>query len=307
MPDPGASKSNFHLAADPALSRVRCELEALVRNSIRLWPTVAVDADIPIGTSKLGGKPDLPPDLAWPEYHVPWKPRLWEPALPKDGNSSVPFVAQFNLEDLAQYDVDRVLPKTGMLYVFYNPVLYSVEAYGMREAIQVFYRKEDKHQLTRREFPSNIPISGSEPQAYTACTLQFTWESMLPPGEDCRVEPEEEGQEAHSKVLVMTRDEYSHWLISNYEFRKEYGGVHHMLGYPDIGSHGPRVPDELFPMEGTSIDERVARFQDHRLLLQLDDSIGDLMKFRRGRTVYFCMRNQDLLRADFSRVWVDIE
>ncbi len=119
---------------------------------------------------------------------------------------------------------------------------------------------------------------------------------MLPPGEDYW------GLEE-----LMTSDEYDHWIHINDEYRKEGNSPHHMLGYPDLGSHGPEVPEKLFPMGDLSREQRVARGRDHRLLLQLEDAMWDIMGFKFGRTVYFCMRNQDLLRADFSRVWVDIE
>ncbi len=160
MPEPlGPSKSNFHLAADPALSRVRTELEALVRNSIRLWPQPGSDDDIPIGASKLGGMPDLPPDLAWPTFKIV-KKLYEERALPEDGIISLPFIGQFNLEQLAQYDADHVLPKTGMLYLFFFDLVYSGSDDWLYELgkIRVLHRHVDIEQLTRQEPPRICPM-----------------------------------------------------------------------------------------------------------------------------------------------------
>ncbi len=189
MPEPlGPSKSNFHLAADPALSRVRTEMEALVRNSIRLWPQPGSDDDIPIGASKLGGMPDLQPDLAWPTFKIV-KKLYRERALPKDGIISLPFIGQFNLEQLAQYDADHVLPKTGMLYLFFFDFLYADGDDGwMFEPgkIRALHHHVDIELLTRQELPTNLPGDRSgnseKVEVYTPCRLQFTSERMLPPG-----------------------------------------------------------------------------------------------------------------------------
>ncbi len=51
---------------DPGLSRIACELEALKRNAIRIQAAVVDEQMLPIGASKLGGAPDLPPDIPWP-------------------------------------------------------------------------------------------------------------------------------------------------------------------------------------------------------------------------------------------------
>ncbi len=60
-----------------------------------------VEGEIPIGASK-GGCPDLPPEIELP---------------------NMPLLVQINLYELAESgaDVENLLPKTGMLYIFWNP------------------------------------------------------------------------------------------------------------------------------------------------------------------------------------------
>lgn len=58
------------------------------------------ESKVRIGASKYRGLPHLPPDMGWPENKF--------------------FEAQLNLADLAAVDRSERLPKTGMLYVFFN-------------------------------------------------------------------------------------------------------------------------------------------------------------------------------------------
>lgn len=57
-----------------------------------------------IGNSKIGGFPDLAPNVSWPIYAGYKKPYA--------------FLAQIRMEDLTTYDVKSLLPKKGMLYLF---------------------------------------------------------------------------------------------------------------------------------------------------------------------------------------------
>ena len=61
-------------------------------------------------SSKVGGKPYLPSDFEWPVF------------TDKEDNKtrSLSFLCQINLEEVVPYDKDNVLPKSGMLYFFYE-------------------------------------------------------------------------------------------------------------------------------------------------------------------------------------------
>jgi hypothetical protein len=78
-------------------------LLALAKRSLRMTPRYAGGA-LPRGASKLGGLPDLPEPLAWPQV---------------DG-MPMGFVGQFNLAEITQYPAAAVLPTDGMLFFFSN-------------------------------------------------------------------------------------------------------------------------------------------------------------------------------------------
>jgi hypothetical protein len=84
-------------------------IEAVVA---RAWPTAFLRAckeeegeegDAPLGASRLGGAPDLPPDVQTPAA----------------------FLGQVNLAEVAPYAPQGVLPADGLLGFFGNGVLYS--------------------------------------------------------------------------------------------------------------------------------------------------------------------------------------
>ncbi|GGS07152.1 DUF1963 domain-containing protein [Deinococcus sedimenti] len=77
-------------------------LPQLIRGVINLTFTPQDDATLPLGTSKVGGHPDLRPD-SWPR---------------DAGGQPMTFAAQFNLTDLQAFDEDHLLPQAGLLSFF---------------------------------------------------------------------------------------------------------------------------------------------------------------------------------------------
>ncbi len=87
-----------------APQRLQEQLIALLRPAIALTATRTEDAQIPVGASKFGGAPDAPTEFEWP---------MWN-------EKPLGFLAQINLEEVAPFDVEEVLPKSGLLLFFYD-------------------------------------------------------------------------------------------------------------------------------------------------------------------------------------------
>ena len=66
-----------------------------------------------LGASKIGGKPFLPKDFAWPYFEGDSYEDGW-------GNRPLSFICQINLGDVKEYDEEGLLPEKGMLYFFYE-------------------------------------------------------------------------------------------------------------------------------------------------------------------------------------------
>jgi hypothetical protein len=87
----------------------------LARPALRMEPVAEAAKKIPIGASKIGGLPDLPPDVAWPTGDNC-------KAIYNDDTAGVEglagFLAQVNLEEIALTQAAKDLPKTGVLSFF---------------------------------------------------------------------------------------------------------------------------------------------------------------------------------------------
>ena len=80
------------------------KLIALLRPAIALTTTRADDTQLPIGSSKFGGSPDVPNGFEWP---------MWN-------EEPLSFLVQINLEEIASYDDQELLPKHGLLSFFFS-------------------------------------------------------------------------------------------------------------------------------------------------------------------------------------------
>ena len=84
------------------LERVAASLKQTLKYTIHLETSPAHGRSLGVGTSRLGGWPDLPAVLSWPTWNqVP-----------------MAFLAQINLAEVAPYDREYQLPPQGWLYFF---------------------------------------------------------------------------------------------------------------------------------------------------------------------------------------------
>jgi uncharacterized protein YwqG len=72
----------------------------LLRPAIRIYTKHATD--VPVGTSRFGGTPDLPAGMKWPTR----------------GKTPLTFLAQLRLDELRPFDPDHVFPERGLLSIF---------------------------------------------------------------------------------------------------------------------------------------------------------------------------------------------
>ncbi|AYF06031.1 MULTISPECIES: YwqG family protein [Bacillus] len=123
-----------------------------------VFPCVKVvpkqEETVAIGSSKVGGVPDLPDSFEYPMHK---------------GNP-LQFIAQFNLNDLQNVGMDHDLPNTGMLY-FFSIGNYFEEDVNPTEAGRVLYYDVPVEQLRRADgFQTN----------YSQCATTFELTYKLP-------------------------------------------------------------------------------------------------------------------------------
>ena len=154
------------------------KLRSTWKNSVMFRDNIAFkDGEVPVGTSKIFGFPDLPPEIAYPElsgFH--WSNKHGESGtVPR---SSMQLIAQINLYELAKSgaDIEKVLPETGMLYIFscayygseidlellpsFNPIediyydITSVDDPELTQKVKVIYWDGDISTLRKTQPPS---------------------------------------------------------------------------------------------------------------------------------------------------------
>src|SRR5262249_37406752 len=85
------------------LGRAANDIIGLAMPSIRMACERSTDqTKLPLGGSRLGGAPDLPPGRSWP---------VWQ-------GSPMAFIGQVKLADIAAHDEEKHLPHAGLLSFF---------------------------------------------------------------------------------------------------------------------------------------------------------------------------------------------
>ncbi len=251
--------------------------------SIRLTAASA-SHDVKLGSSKLGGTPDLPEGTMWPQCNgVP-----------------MALLAQLRLQDLNPYDTDGWLPKSGILYFFYEA---KDQVWGFdpkdRGHWSVIYHDGDLEKLRPTKPPAGLP----EECRFQPCELGFHNEITLPSWDSQEVD--------RLKLSEKEGDTYINLLDAG------VGSSHRMFGHPDqvqgdmtlecqLVSHGISTGSP----EGFADPRRAALEKgadDWKLLLQVDsDAELGTMWGDSGR-IYFWIRDQDLKKRDFSNVWLVLQ
>lgn len=141
-------------------------LQQIVRQAALLQTRAASDESLPVGASKLGGKPDLRHGLEWPLVNFAKNPHHNEPLA---------FLGQINLTDVAKAGAQIPgVPKEGMLSVFsaYGWILEDNYDNWQPYSNVVLYTSPSQP-LERRDLPESLS------QYKPFCTLAVDPVAML--------------------------------------------------------------------------------------------------------------------------------
>ncbi|HEX8465132.1 MAG TPA: YwqG family protein [Abditibacterium sp.] len=244
--------------------RLQDALIELLRPAITLQATRADDSQIPLGASKFGGAPDVPASFEWPRWN--------------DKPSGL--LAQINLEEVAPFDVENLLPKSGVLLFFF----FAFDTgYSENEAARVFhFENEDLIRLTVPE-----EFDGEDFQSLLPYTLtpQAEWTTQLPSDSQ------------------LTTEEFDQLYSVFFEMFDRPRPRHRLLGWPNE-EQGP-IADQCAEFSGDvtllNLNEDGAevngKVEQWRLLFQMDAD------WKNNGTNYYMIRRSDLEAANFDDVW----
>jgi len=260
------------------------DINALARPSIRLFTTPLEESSLQVGISKLGGLPDLPAGTVWPEWH----------GLPQS------FIAQVHLDDLYSYDVERLLPRHGMLWFFYDA---QQQTFGENPADAGGWRvlfREDLTTLQRTQAPARLPAKSR----FRACSIRFANELTLPQ------QPELELPSFDWNDEEVRRYET---LLSTFPDPADRATIHHrMLGHADTLQEDMRLQCQLITHGVTSPnDPRIGELSkgasDWQLLLQVDSDDHAGMRWANAGMVYYWIKWADLQAHRFDETWLVLQ
>jgi uncharacterized protein YwqG len=282
-PDPIHNKKEFmKVVAGSGLSKDSKTISALFRNAIEIDATVS-GANLKPGESKIGGMPDLPKGSKWPDYK----------------GKPLPFIAQFRMVDVAKYDKETLLPKTGMLYFFYDaqeqPFGYDISDKGKWKVI--YYA--GKSGLVTMKPPVLLPAE----YQFRQCNLSFTCKDTFPSADTPFIQ--------NLTIKSELKD-----LIYAWGQESDIGG-YQLLGYP------AEVQNEMYSecqlvtngincggSEGYN-DPRVESLlkgaTDWQLLLQVSSDETEGRMWGDDGYIYFWITKDDLKKRDFSKVWLILQ
>lgn len=260
------------------LARISNQIIGLLRNAIDI-KTRPVDSKTgaPSGASKIGGLPDLPASICWPEWQ----------------EQPIPFLAQIRLSDIAHLDEANELPHSGMLYFFFAEEALEGPYPLISESWRVIYDDSDSLDLQR------LPTTSEIDRVYPECALEFSRRLTIPPFESLYIEklglsylafeqdaPPEQRKEADAyRELEQQFDDFYDSTASH----------HQLLGHP-YQIQG----DLLWECEQETGQNN--EITDWRLLFQIDtDNDADMMWGDTG-VLYFYIPQRELADRDFSQV-----
>ncbi|MCR4888675.1 MAG: DUF1963 domain-containing protein [Ruminococcus sp.] len=256
------------------------ELKKYRVNSVQILYKETPEGGIPVGASKMGGYPDLPPEVDYPRMTGYTLRRKGQSASEAEvqAESAMHLVMQLNLYELAESgaDIDELFPKTGMLYIFWsgecdNDMFTPNDYYFIRtddpklEHIQkVIWWDGDMSTLRRTAppipYPENIFISDGFDERCPENMIDFECYPDFKTESADEIEGLEEALDIDRYDLVNCDDK--------------------LLGIPQGGNCPYLAEDEV-------------------QLLQLDYNDGCLWK------LYWIMKKSDLQKRDFSGVYIE--
>lgn len=280
---------------------IKKELIKTARNAIRL--KMFGGAEQTVGGTRFGGAPDVPDGFEWPYFEGEGMDGEVKPR-------PLAFLAQFDMEGLAQFDKDGLLPKTGVLSFFYE---LDSQRWGFdpddKGCARVFWF-EDKEALRKAEFPDELAEEYRLPALKIAARSEKSYQSY----EDFLLQREK---------LIEDWDEFDEALGSLGVDVDEEENTTKLLGWADpvqgnmtreceLVSRGYYCGSPESWNEVPSLDRQEAEqwsAEDWLTLFQLDTvEAGDFeLMFGDCGRIYFYIRRDDLAKRDFDGVWLILQ
>ena len=264
------------------------------QESIHIATAPRQEADFALGESKIGGVPHLPEGFDWPTY---------------DG---VPlyFVAQINLARLPDCKAAEQLPRSGILYFFYEGGY--VWGFDPQDAGAAVVRHYDGDPSALH--PRTMTNAEGESRVFEPpCAVTFSVVSELPTDADDvdmaavldGVAEEERGKATALIQECLEADEPAEGIIN-----KLFGWPNLIQGEFFTESH--LASNGIYAGDGETLEDPAAvgfaeQVSDWILLFQMDSDENAGMMWGDVGRLYYTMKKSDLAARKFDKIWFSMQ
>ncbi|MBK9035495.1 MAG: DUF1963 domain-containing protein [Myxococcales bacterium] len=258
--------ADWRTAGEAEADADAAEADADAAEADRVAVFDAAMAALPLGASRFGGIPDLPPGAAWPE---------------RDG-VPMEFIAQFRLDELAGLDPQGRLPAGGALLFFYNAQWEHSDMEPDAACCAVLFHPGPVAELVRATPPT---VEWQSEFSAVPQVAPFVHGLAAVRGAPCTMAPGQTGPFVPERLASFWQG-----FASDHSAAYQPGGAdapqNHLLGYVDA----PDYVDAQQPGD--------------QLLFQVSSDDAAEFQFGDCDSLYFILTAAELAARDFSRVRV---
>lgn len=282
---------NFIKKSDNKLSKEDKEkIIKLIKPAIGIL-TKKLEADnLKIGSSKIGGKPDLPKKMDWPKLN----------------NSELIFCAQYNISDFKRFDFENLLPKKGMFYIFIG-IDEKWNQFSIDQEDSKIFFVENLDDLERKEYPTTL----KEERKIEPAEIQYFDYLTIPDDENYK--------------LFYFNDKYEDFYFHFYQDTEEYiseelyeyiGNMHQILGEDKSVQSSVVYEFSKKELNIKSNEEHTEKWNEilensktFTNLIQLDcmDSNTNLNKFGGSGIFYIGLKTNEFEKLNFENLRISYQ
>ncbi len=259
-------------------------LEGIAEPCLRFRTQPIQDNDLRVGSSKLGGSPDLPTGIPWPTWY----------GRPLD------FLLQLDLTEVPRNLAADLLPERGWLYFFYD---IDSNKWGFdvsdRGSSRVLFFEGDRRILAPRRRPDSATAKFGSCQLAFFEGIHLNWRSIG----DQKLKFDLDHFGWDEKLQDAMAEIWGHQILGTTE------GVQH--SYEEMQRECQFVSNGIYMGGGGGpvFDKFKAKqlesgIKDWQLLLELGSDENAGLVWHDYGSLYFWIREEDLSNSDFYSVWV---
>ena len=280
----------FIKQSDNKLSEVDKEkIIKLIKPAIGISTKKLQSDNLKIGSSKIGGKPDLPKNISWPKLN----------------DSHLVFCAQYNVSELEKFDVENLLPKKGIFHIFIG-INEEWNEFSMKQNDTKIFFTENTENLERKEYPTSFNLE----RIVEPAEIEYFESITIPDDENYK--------------LFYFNDKYEDFYFHFYQDTEEYiaeelnsftDNMHQILGEDrsvqssvvyEFSRNELNITDEDYAEKWNEILENSKTFTN---LIQLDcmDSNTNLSKFGGSGVFYIGLKTKELQDKNFNNLIISFQ